>query len=145
MIELRNICCLLGLFCCFGLYGQSVSGTWKTIDDQSGKPKALVEIFTQGGKLYGKIREVLVKEVENPLCVKCEGALKDQPIEGMTIIDGLESSGPNQWRGDELLNPEEGKWYRCRIWLDPENPDVLKVRGYLAFFYRTQTWYRNTQ
>jgi uncharacterized protein (DUF2147 family) len=145
MTELRKICCLLGLFCCFGLAGQSVVGTWRTVDDQSGKPKALVEIFTKGGKLYGKIREVLVKEVENPRCIKCEGDLKDEPIEGMTIIDGLESSGSNEWRGDELLNPEEGKWYRCRIWLDPENPDILKVRGYLAFFYRTQTWYRTTQ
>ena len=145
MNDIRRIGCLLGLLWCLGLQGQSVTGTWKTIDDQSGKAKALVEIFTEGGKLYGKIREVLVKEVENPLCLKCDGRLTDQPIQGMTIIDGLEPSGPNEWRGDELLNPEEGKWYRCRIWLDPENPDVLKVRGYLAFFYRTQTWYRTPQ
>ena len=31
---------------------------------------------------------------------------------------------------------------RCKIWLNPDNPDELMVRGYWAFVYRTQTWQR---
>jgi uncharacterized protein (DUF2147 family) len=29
--------------------------------------------------------------------------------------------------------------YDCKLWLEG---DVLKVRGYVAFFFRTQTWRR---
>jgi len=38
------------------------------------------------------------------------------------------------------MDPETGKVYDCKIWL--ENGQ-LKVRGYVAFFYRTQTWLRD--
>ena len=62
----------------------------------------------------------------------------------MTIIDGLQPDGDLQWKGDQLLDPEKGRWYRCKIWIDPDEPDILKVRGYLAFFYRTQRWYRQS-
>ena len=34
-------------------------------------------------------------------------------------------------------NPKNGKTYKCSIWLDGNN---LKVRGYVAMFYETQTW-----
>lgn len=135
---------LLAFFTFTAVHAQKVSGLWKTVDDKTGETKALVQVFTRDGRLYGKIKEVLVRGVENPLCTECEGDRKDRPIKGMTIIDGLEPDGPNQWKGDELLNPEEGRWYRCRIWLDEEAPDVLNVRGYLAFFYRTQNWYRQS-
>jgi uncharacterized protein (DUF2147 family) len=37
--------------------------------------------------------------------------------------------------GDKL----NGKTYKCSIWLDGNN---LKVRGYVAMFYETQTWTR---
>jgi uncharacterized protein (DUF2147 family) len=37
------------------------------------------------------------------------------------------------------MDPETGKVYDCKLWLEG---DVLKVRGYVAFFFRTQTWRR---
>ncbi|MCB0765493.1 MAG: DUF2147 domain-containing protein, partial [Flavobacteriales bacterium] len=35
--------------------------------------------------------------------------------------------------------PETGKIYDCRLWSED---GALKVRGYVAFFFRTQTWVR---
>ena len=122
--------------------GQKVTGFWKTVDDRTGKNKALVEVYTKGDKLYGKVRKILEDGKANALCEKCDGNRKDKPIEGMTIIGGLEKTGAYEWRGKDLFDPEQGQTFRCKIWWDPDNPEELKVRGYLAFLYRTQTWVR---
>jgi hypothetical protein len=37
------------------------------------------------------------------------------------------------------MDPEDGKVYKAEMWLEQSK---LKVRGYLALFYRTQTWVR---
>ncbi len=56
----------------------------------------------------------------------------------MEIIKDMELSG-DTWEGGKILDPENGNVYRCKIWV--ENGD-LKVRGYIMFLYRTQTWIR---
>ena len=43
------------------------------------------------------------------------------------------------WSGGKILDPGNGKIYRCKIWL---KDGELKVRGYFGPFYRTQTWRR---
>lgn len=121
---------------------QSVLGTWKTIDDISGSAKSILEVYKNGDRIYGKIKRILVKGKENALCINCEGELKDKPVVGMLIINGLKNSNKNEYGGGEILDPENGKKFRCKIWLNPENPNELKVRGYVEFFCRTQTWLR---
>jgi len=39
------------------------------------------------------------------------------------------------------MDPEDGKVYTAEIWVEEGK---LKVRGYVGFFYRTQTWLRAT-
>ena len=92
--------------------------------------------------MYGKIETILEEGKEDALCVKCDGERKNLPIVGMTIIDGLKNTDDNEWKGKTLFDPEQAMTFRCKIWLDPKNSDELKVRGYLAFLYRTQTWIR---
>ncbi|MFK7923326.1 MAG: DUF2147 domain-containing protein, partial [Bacteroidia bacterium] len=36
-------------------FAQSPVGKWKTIDDETNKPKSIVEIYEKDGKLYGKV------------------------------------------------------------------------------------------
>lgn len=123
-------------------FGQSVLGKWKTIDDRNGMTKAIVEIYMEDGLLYGKIEKILQKGMENAYCAKCKGERKDKPVTGMVIIDGFEEKKKGEYKGDVLFDPEQGMTFRGKIWLDPDSPDRLKVRGYLAFLYRTQTWVR---
>ena len=126
------------------LYSQSVLGFWKTIDDQSGKAKSVLEVYMEGDRLYAKVVKILERGKENANCKECKGPLKDQPIVGMQIINGLTGKEGNEYSGGTILDPENGQTYRCKIWLDEDNPNELLVRGYLAFFYRTQTWIRIT-
>ncbi|HOP49883.1 MAG TPA: DUF2147 domain-containing protein [Ignavibacteriales bacterium] len=112
---------------------------WKTIDDETGKPKSIVEIYEKNGKIFGKIVDLFREpnEDQDPICTKCEDFRKNQKIRGMVIITNLQKNG-DVYEGGEILDPKKGKIYKCKIWL--EN-GVLKVRGYWGFIYRTQTWY----
>ncbi|MFO7878809.1 MAG: DUF2147 domain-containing protein [Bacteroidota bacterium] len=124
----------------FLLSAQSVEGLWKTIDDDTGKAKSIVRVYKANGMLYGEIVKLIDKEEDNPLCTECTGKLKDKPIEGMQIINGLEQKR-GKWEGkDGILDPENGKLYKCKIWA--EGDKKLSVRGYIGPVYRTQTWLR---
>ncbi|GAA5443254.1 hypothetical protein Misp06_01430 [Microbulbifer sp. NBRC 101763] len=115
-----------------------VVGKWRTVDDETGQPKSIVEIYEKDGKYYGKIDQLLMKP-NDTVCENCPGDLKGKPLVGMDVITGMAKKG-DKYEGGEIMDPVTGKVYDCKFWL--ENDDTLKVRGYLGFFYRTQTWHR---
>ena len=119
---------------------QSVFGKWKTIDDQTGEAKSIVEIYEEDGKVYGKIVEILNPKNKEALCEKCEGIEKNKPVLGLVLIKDLVKEGKYYKQGT-IFDPERGKKYKCRIGLD-KDPNVLQVRGYVAFLYATQYWQR---
>ena len=57
----------------------------------------------------------------------------------MEIIKDLKQDG-DEFEDGTILDPKNGKIYDCKIWLEDKN--ILNVRGYVAFFFRTQTWLR---
>lgn len=116
-------------------------GLWKTIDDQTGQAKSLVRIEQHDGVLTGKVEKILTSGRENAVCEACEGALKNQPIVGMTIIEGLKLDD-DQYEGGTILDPNNGKTYKCIVWLDDSGQ--LNVRGYigLPLLGRSQVWLR---
>jgi len=122
---------------------QSVLGKWKTIDDETGKAKSVVELYMKGDKLYGKIVQLLNRAPgdEDPICDVCPGDRKNKKTNGMEIIRDMEKDG-SEWEDGEILDPSNGKLYDCKLWVDEDNSNILNVRGYIAFFFRTQTWHR---
>ena len=118
---------------------EEIIGKWKTIDDNTGEARSIVEIYKKGDKIYGKIQQILNEADRGNLCEECKGSDHNKPIEGMVIIKDLEKDGDGYEDGT-ILDPENGKVYRCKIWVDKDNPKVLNVRGYIAFLYRTQQW-----
>lgn len=120
---------------------QSILGKWKTIDDETGEAKSVVEVFSKSGKIYAKVVEVLDLAHKNSLCQKCGGEDKNKPILGLTIIKGLSKDG-SEYNSGEILDPKNGKLYKCALSL--ETKDKLKVRGYIGFSLlgRTQYWHR---
>ena len=109
------------VFSIFIANSQSIFGKWKTIDDETGKEKSIVEIYKVDGKAYAKILQLLEKDQENKLCDKCEGAQKNQPIKGMVIVNGLEEDG-DEWNNANILDPKTGKEYKCiLLWMEKIN------------------------
>ncbi len=131
---------LFALFFSQWTTAQSITGVWKTIDDNSGEARSHIQLFESSGKLYGKI-EKLLRKPATTLCDQCPGERKNQPLTGMVLlIDMLLKDG--MWQSGSILDPEKGKWYNCKIWLKEGDPNTLVVRGYLGPFYRTQYWHR---
>ncbi|WP_372792172.1 DUF2147 domain-containing protein [Lutibacter sp.] len=120
---------------------QSIFGKWKTIDDETGKEKSIVEIYKENGKAYAKVLQVLEKGKEDKICDLCKGDNKNKPVKGMVIINGL-SQDDDEWNNGKILDPKTGKEYKCYITLEDENK--LKVRGFIGFAIigRTQYWTR---
>ena len=138
---MKNTLTILFLFVTSITFGQSIVGTWKTIDDNSGEARSIVEIFEKEGKYFGKVLRTFPGPGEDPdpICEECEDHRKDQKIIGMEIIsDMIKNKKSNEYSKGEILDPENGNIYDCKLWIDEEGN--LKVRGYLLFFYRTQTW-----
>jgi uncharacterized protein (DUF2147 family) len=123
----------------FSVNAQDVVGRWKTIDDETGKAKSIIEIYKQGDKYFGKI----VKLLNEPdgICRTCKTKYKNKNIEGLVILKDLEKDD-DEYNDGEIMDPKNGKTYSCYIELESANK--LKVRGYIGFSLlgRTQYWYR---
>jgi uncharacterized protein (DUF2147 family) len=146
---MKKVLFSLALLIAFSMTGFSqvnkIVGKWKTIDDKDGSVKSIVYVFkATNGKYYGKI-EKLFKDPEK-LCTECGGVNKDQPVLGMMIINNMvEKNGT--LTGGTILDPKNGKVYKCNISLDAKT-DNLNVRGSLdsgGWIGRSQTWLREKQ
>lgn len=121
-------------------------GLWKTIDDDSGKPKSLVRIVDKKGVLEGRIEKILdPDEPADARCEACTDERRNQAIVGLLIIRNMRPAPgkAGQWEGGDILDPEDGKIYRLLL-VPSADGKKLDVRGYLGFslFGRTQTWLR---
>lgn len=119
----------------------SITGKWKTIDDETGKVVSVVEIYEAKGKFWGKIIELTNPKDRDRVCVECSGNDHNKPILGLVVIKGLTKVG-NEYTNGKILDPKHGKLYKSIICL--EGKDKLKVRGYIgvSLIGRTQYWER---
>ena len=128
------------LFMIFTNTHAQVTGMWKTIGDADGTEKSIVEIYEKEGKYFGKVVKLL-PAAKHTTCENCPGELKNKPITGMVVLKDLEKT-PKGASNGKAIDPSNGKTYNCFIEL--ENPDKLKLRGYIGVptIGRTQYWYR---
>lgn len=122
-------------------------GYWRTIDDVTGKPKAIVRISESSGRLYGTIVKIFPRPGydQNEVCSACTGSNHNKRIVGLTILQGLKANPKDQteWSGGSILDPLNGKTYKCYVQVI-NGGNQLTVRGYIgvSLFGRTQTWSR---
>lgn len=143
---MKKIALALGLvgMAAFANAADPLNGTvWKTIDDQTNKPKAVVKFTEQkDGTLTATIQNILTPGEENA-CTKCEGPYKNKPLNGVTIVHNLKNVGGNSYENGTILDPKSGKTYKLKGEL-AEGGKKLKLRGYIGVsaLGRNQTWIR---
>ncbi len=117
-------------------------GDWKTIDDKTGRPRAIVRVYEQGGRLFAKIERSFTPGAQDRVCGVCKDERKNQPIIGLVIIRNMRFED-GEYTGGDILDPESGTVYSCKLRLDPSGSHLI-VRGYLGFSWigRSQTWER---
>ncbi len=123
-------------------WAQGIVGKWKTIDDETNTEKSIVQIWkAEDGFYYGKVMKVFEESKKDNVCDKCDP--KDerykQKIVGMKIIMKMKKTGENEWSEGTILDPNNGKVYKCKIYREGNN---LMVRGFIGISVigRTQTW-----
>ena len=123
---------------------QSPLGLWKTVDDKTGMPRAMVRIYLQDGKYFGRIEQSFAPGAETRVCSVCTDERKNQPIIGLLIIRNV-TLRDGEYGGGDILDPDTGSVYRCKFRLDKDGA-VLVVRGFIgiSLLGRTQTWRRQS-
>lgn len=121
---------------------QSPLGLWKTVDDKTGQPRALVQIYLQDGKYFGRIEQSFTPGAETRVCSVCTDDRKNHPIIGLVIVRNM-ALRDGEYGGGDILDPEGGTVYRCKFRLEQDGTRLV-VRGYIgiALLGRSQTWQR---
>jgi uncharacterized protein (DUF2147 family) len=120
--------------------GDTILGKWLTE-----KGKSVVEVYHCGDAYCGRIvwlKEPLNKEGKEKVDDKNpDESLRNRTIVGLEILTGLMYKGPNKWEGGKIYDPEKGKTYKCKAWMEGKD---LKFRGFIGFSLlgRTTTWTR---
>ncbi|MGA2187381.1 MAG: DUF2147 domain-containing protein [Steroidobacteraceae bacterium] len=127
---------------CYCADASSPIGVWKTFDDKTGKARAIVRIYDQDGKLFGRIEQSFTPGADHRVCVPCTDERKDRAIIGLIIIRNMKQDG-NEYNGGDILDPESGSVYRCKMHLEKDGTRLV-LRGYIGFSLlgRSQTWER---
>jgi uncharacterized protein (DUF2147 family) len=120
---------------------QNIFGQWHSTNENTGEVDSVIEVYKKDGKAFAKVVDIKDAARKDAVCEKCEDENKNRPILGLNILTGLEKDG-EEWSGGNILDPRNGKIYKCYIKLI--KPNKLKLRGYigLALFGKTAYWER---
>jgi uncharacterized protein (DUF2147 family) len=134
-------------------------GYWVSVDDKTGKVTAGWEIYRDGNTLCGRILSV-AGYPQDLKAEKCKdsyagfpvaGRVNQLPILGIPWIFGLSSNREGQWSGGNVVDPETGNMYKCRITFRREDgnrykTDTLEMRGEIGLgIGRSQFWRKSTR
>ncbi len=132
---------ILSIFFTTTGFSQTIFGAWNSFDEETNKIESVIEIYEKDTKAFAKIISIKDANKSSARCVECDGKRKNEPILGMNILTGLKKDG-DEWSGGKILDPKNGKEYKCYLQLLDDN--TLKLRGYIgiSMFGRTAIWKR---
>lgn len=113
---------------------QDVTGLWTTIDDETGEPKSIVQIYEYDGKVFGRVVKLFKNQDKTAVGIK-----GNPKIVGLDVIWNLKDKG-ERFSGGKILDPAKGKIYSSELWI--ENGKLI-VRGKIGPFGRNQTWIKS--
>lgn len=121
-------------------------GVWQEYNDDTGNVDALIRIEKVADNTYeGKIEKIFPDTVENSalVCAHCPGNLRNRPLIGLRILSGMKRKNNLNYEGGEILDPDDGKIYRCRIQL-LDDGNTIEVTGYTSINWigQSEIWRR---
>lgn len=119
---------LAALLLAGGAQAQGISGIYQTQANDDGNV-GMVQFGPCGATFCG----TLVKSFDS------QGReLKTDKL-GTVMVRGMQDNGGGRFSGGTILDPGSGKTYRSQMELSGR---ILKVKGCVAVFCKTQTWTR---
>ena len=147
---------LAGTFC---FAADPAEGFWISVDEKSNKATAGWEIQEKGGKLTGQILSV-ADQPQDVLATGGAGKHYDNfmnnadigtlPSVGTSWIWDLQKHDTGKWANGYIIDPGDGKRYKCRITFHKADGkkykhDTLEMRGEVGPFGRSQFWKKATK
>jgi len=110
-------------------YAQSPLGKWINFHPEKGTPLSQIEFIETDKMIHAKISKIFDPDI-NPLCTECRDGLKNESLVGMTVIWNLTQKTKGLFKNGRILNPENGKIYRCIVELEDDNK--MRIHGYIG-------------
>jgi uncharacterized protein (DUF2147 family) len=150
------LCGLLILGSAFA-FADPVEGYWLSVDDKTEKVTAGWHIYQENGKLYGKI----LSTADHPPGVKAEpckesyrgfpvpGKVNEMLVTGTPWIFSLSMDKAGQWSGGNIIDPNDGNMYKCKIIYRSRDGkkykvDTLEMRGEIGLgIGKSQYWQKS--
>lgn len=147
---------LLGTLC---FAADPAEGYWVSIDEKTNEETAGWKIWQEGGKLYGKILSLAGKP-QDEMTTGGKGKSYDNFMKGVDVgtlrtvgttwIWDLTKQGEGKWANGYIIDPGDGKRYKCRITFHKADgkkykTDTLEMRGEVGPFGRSQFWKSSTE
>lgn len=118
----------------------SAAGRWKTYDEDTGKPRLIVEVYeAKGGTYAAKVLETLYQA--NAVCTECTGDKKGKPVKGMVIMWGQKPGSDGSFSGGQVLKLANGKTYKSKAQLQAGG-SKFEVSGCVGPICKKQVWTR---
>ena len=123
----------------------TAAGFWAQVGDD-GKVGGWFFFEKHDGLYEGRLVKMFKQQGDthhySDVCDKCEGAEKNAPMLGLTIIKGMHRDG-NKYDDGSILDPRDGTVYHAQMEVSSDG-QKLDVRGYLGIplLGQTQTWQR---
>jgi len=133
-------------------------GYWLSVDEKSGKVTGGWHIYQEDGKLLGRLLSS-TEVARGVLASRCKdsypgfpipGKVSEMPVVGETPwIYGLTLNKPGEWVGGHIINPEDGKSYKCKIYFHAADgkkykSDTLEMRGEIGLGIGRSQYWRST-
>ena len=134
-------------------------GYWLSVDEKTGKVTGGWHIFVEGDKMLGRVLS-MADYSRDILAVRCKesypgfpvaGKVNQMPVAGTIWMYGLTMHKPGEWSGGSVVNPEDGRVYKCKLIFRKADgkkfkTDVLEMRGEIGLgLGRSQYWQRSDQ
>jgi uncharacterized protein (DUF2147 family) len=136
------------------LCADPVEGFWLSVDDKTNQVTAGWQIYMENGKLYGKILSTAAAPA-GALALRCKesyagfplpGKVNTLPVAGTPWIFGLRQEKTGQWEGGNIIDPNDGKIYKCKLTFHAADgkkftADTLEMRAEVGLgIGRSQFW-----
>ena len=156
----KLIIVLIILYCATGIVfaADPVEGYWLSIDEKTQEVTGAWQVYQEGGKLYGKLVSS-AKEPPDVIADKCKesyagfpvpGKVNQMKVVGTSWIFGLTIDKTGEWSGGNIIDPTDGKMYKCKIIFRSAGhkagrteykSDMLEMRGEIGLgIGRSQFW-----
>ena len=144
---------LLGAVFCFAK--DPCEGYWLSIDEKTNEVTAAWCISVDNGILKGTItsskgnpKDSLATDAKGktPADFPSKGNLWEMPVVGTYWIYNMKQDGEGKWTGGSIVNPQDGKCYKCKITFHAADgkkykQDTLEMRGEIGMgIGRSQYW-----